>query len=372
MKIIVMFLGLIVLSVSLFAQVENPDKPFKGNWDFQIKKIWEVESAGDDVLAEVQNIRTAKDGRVYVADSKNCLIYIFDKGGTYISAFGKKGEGPGEVMNYSGGEQLFVVDDTVIFVSRGKIQYFTLHGKYKKTVIIPPALRPRAFLSKDVLISAPTSLVAINSDSAKVVMYNVKDKSRKVITEFEPFKNATQQINSDEEQRRVGIVIPTVTPLMCVNSENGKVCYGMSNSYRIHFFNSNTNKSGFFGLKGRKQVPVSKEFKKRVASWFKDLPPDIVKNTVNGLPGKATFFWDLKVEKNGLVYAFVSNPDDNSAQVVDIFSPTGKYLYSSTLKAGKDIAFVVFHFDGDVLYLSTEDEEGTVRLVKNSIKIPVF
>jgi hypothetical protein len=63
----------------------------KGNWDFQMKKIWEVEEAGSDVIGEVQNIRTAKDGRVYIADSKHCKIFIFSKEGKFISFFGKKG-----------------------------------------------------------------------------------------------------------------------------------------------------------------------------------------------------------------------------------------------------------------------------------------
>lgn len=372
MKGIIVFLVFNVLAFSLFAQVENPDKPLRGNWDFQIKKIWEVESVGSDVLADIQNIKTSRDGRVFVAESKHCLIYIFDKDGKYISSFGKKGEGPGEIMNYSSGEQLFVIDDTVIFVSLGKIQYFSPDGEYKKTVIIPPALKPRTFLSQDVFVSAPSSLVAINSDSAKMVMYNVKDRSSKVITEFKPFKNAVQQINSEGAERRVGVVIPSVTPLMCVDSGGDKVCYGMSNSYNIHFFDSNTNEAGFFGMKGREQIPLSQEFKKEVASWFKDLPPDVVKNTVNGLPDKASFFWDLKVEKNGLVYAFISNPNDSSAQAMDIFSPTGKFLYSSTLKPEEGMTFGVFYFDGDLLYFSVEDKEGTVRVVKNSIKMPVF
>lgn len=372
MKCIIAFLVFIVLSFSLFAQVENLDKPVKGNWDFQLKKIWEVESAGADVLAEIQDIKTSRDGTVYVAESKHCLIYIFDKDGKYISSFGKVGEGPGEVMNYQSGNQLFFADDTVIFASMGKIQYYFLDGKYKGTAIIPPTLKPSAFLSKDVFISAPPSSLGNKPGSVKMVMYNVKDKSQKVISEFMPFKNIVHSMESEGRGQRVRIVIPTVTPVMCVNAGNGKVYYGMNDVYKIHFFDSKTNATGFFGIKGREPLLVSKEFLNMIEQSLNDLPPEVVKNTIKGFPKHATYYWALNVLKNGLVFAYLSNPNDASVQAIDIFSPTGEYLYSSTLTIGKDNQLGIFHFDGDFLYFYMRDEADVLKLVKNSIKMPVL
>lgn len=42
------------------------------------------------------DIETGPDGRIYVADSRACLIHVFDPAGGHIGSFGRKGQGPGE------------------------------------------------------------------------------------------------------------------------------------------------------------------------------------------------------------------------------------------------------------------------------------
>lgn len=91
-------------------------------------------------------------------------------------------------------------------------------------------------------------------------MYNVKDKSQKVISEFMPFKNMVQSMESGGRGQRVRIVIPTVTPVMCVTAGNGKVYYGMNDVYKIHFFDSKTNATGFFGIRGESRYLFQKNF----------------------------------------------------------------------------------------------------------------
>ena len=99
MRKIIFILLLVFLAIFLFSQVKNPDRPLRGKWDFQVRNEWEIENAGDDVFGDIQNIRSAQDGRIYVLDSKNFKIYIFNKEGKFISSFGRRGEGPGEIRN---------------------------------------------------------------------------------------------------------------------------------------------------------------------------------------------------------------------------------------------------------------------------------
>ena len=89
--------SLLLVSSLVFTVTENKDKPIKGEWDLQLKKIWEKKEAGIDSFAEVGQITSDSDGCLFVADSKYFKIFVFDQNGKFIRAFGKKGEGPGEL-----------------------------------------------------------------------------------------------------------------------------------------------------------------------------------------------------------------------------------------------------------------------------------
>lgn len=367
MKNIIVFLVLTILSASLFAQIKNPDKPLKGKWDFQLKKVWEIEDVGDDVFAEVQNIRAAKDGKIYIADSKNCKIYIINNEGAFISSFGRRGEGPGEIMNYGSGGQLFVVSDTIVFAEWGKLQYFSLDGKYRKTVIIPSNLKPRTFISEDVFISAPATvgIDASGNKKANITLYNIKDQSKRVISEFQPYEKATASKEINGRRATVSVVISSITPMVVVNYRKGKIYYGMSDFYKINVVSIKGKGICSFHIDGRKRKDVSRAFKNELARSLGDIPADVVKNIIDGLPKKASFFQDIKIDKNGLIYVFISDPGNETFLAIDIFSPMGKYLYSSELRPeqGRLIKWGDIYFGDDFLILTVEDEEGNLSFV---------
>jgi hypothetical protein len=45
-----------MLTALLSPLVKNPDKPLKGLWDFNPKKAWEIENAGDEVIGKIGQI----------------------------------------------------------------------------------------------------------------------------------------------------------------------------------------------------------------------------------------------------------------------------------------------------------------------------
>jgi hypothetical protein len=370
MKKNVFIMLLIFLPIFLFSQVKNPDKPLRGKWDFQVRNEWEIENAGDDVFGDIQNICSAKDGRIYILDSKNFKIYIFNKEGKFISYFGRKGEGPGEIRNFRSGEQLFVVDNTIIYADRGRIHYFSLDGTFKKTCIVPTQLKPRTFVSEDAFISAPAYIVDHRNKSAKIKLYNIKDQTENTIAEYRPFEKADDTKESGGRQVTIGIVVSNVTPLMFVKYRSGKIFYGMSDSYKINIVDLKGKKRGGFSVENRKQKNVSKKFKEELARGLGDVPQDMLKNILDGLPGKASFFQDIVIGKNGLIYVFVSDPDKNFLQAFDIFSPEGKYLYSSELKVKEGLSIYNIHLKDDLLVIATEDEEGEYKVAKYLIKLP--
>jgi hypothetical protein len=370
MRKIIFITLLIFFAFFLFSQIKNPDRPLRGKWDFQVKNEWEIENAGNDVFGDIQNICSANDGRIYILDSKNFKIYIFNKEGEFISSFGRKGEGPGEIRNFRSGEQLFVVDNTIIYADRGRIHYFSLDGTYKKTCIVPTQLKPRTFVSEDAFISAPAYVIDQKNKSAKIKLYNIKDQTENTIADYRPFEKAKDTKESGGQRVTIGIVISNVTPLMYVKYRSSKVFYGMSDSYKINIVDLKGKKRDGFSVENRKQKNVSKKFKEELTKELGDIPQDMVKNILDGLPDKASFFQNIVIDRNGLIYVFVSDPDKTSLQALDIFSPEGKYLYSSEFKVKEGLSIYNIHLKDDLLVIAKEDEEGEFKVAKYWIKLP--
>ena len=80
-----------LLVFNLDAEVKNEDKPLKGEWDFQLQKIWEVASAGDDILVGTRILQVDDEGKtcgnVYLLDLKYYKFFVFSSDGEYLSLF---------------------------------------------------------------------------------------------------------------------------------------------------------------------------------------------------------------------------------------------------------------------------------------------
>jgi len=84
--------------------IKNPQDPLYG----EIKLELELDlSIGGDVADEnyifysIREVEVDEQGNIYVLDSRQCRIQIFDKDGKYLQTIGCKGEGPGEFMYFS-------------------------------------------------------------------------------------------------------------------------------------------------------------------------------------------------------------------------------------------------------------------------------
>ena len=76
----------------------NPDKPLQGDWDLKVKKMWEVSDIDGNPLAAPM-ITVSEEESTFVFDQTLCLNVSLDKDGKLIALFGKRGQGPGEVVN---------------------------------------------------------------------------------------------------------------------------------------------------------------------------------------------------------------------------------------------------------------------------------
>jgi hypothetical protein len=211
MKAKFIFLGVLILfSFVDAANIENPDKPLKGVWDFKPEKVWEIDKAGDEVFARPGDLEFADDGTVFLHDYKLNATYIFDNKGKFKKAFGHKGEGPGEVKQH---RMSYFVNDKFIVVDSHRLHYFKKTGEYIKSVPNNYFQKPpHVFLNEDEFIYAPLTIASLPGNKGKIALYNLKSGKEKVLKEFSVFEGGIADVNGGRFAIVVEVLLKQLMP----------------------------------------------------------------------------------------------------------------------------------------------------------------
>ncbi len=366
MKRILILIILILFSLTLFGikKVVNDDKPLKGKWDFKLNKVWEVDTAGKDMLVRVGSIRIGKNGKVYALDYKLTKIFVFDKDGKFLHSIGKKGEGPGEYKNAYSFE---LIDDTIIVPDMGKFHYFKTTGEYINSINSGAMIFPNNFIDKYTILEQKEKN---NKDSKIDVLrtLNLKTKKSNKITEF---------IAPKPKKASTGGMTLIVKEMIETAVKNKKVYFGKGNAnkYLIKVNNLSGKELLEFSIKGRKKIKVSEETKRkkyeRIIVNGGKMPKTMVDQMIKNDPDYAPFYKKIYITSQEFVYIYRDDPMNQNVQGFDIFSADGKYLYHAELKLPDDLIIksrIVFH--GDNVYVFAEDEEGESKLYKFKTNLP--
>ena len=95
-----------------------------------VQKIGDFDTEDDNyLLFHPKDVARDKSGNIYVLDAGNYRIQKYDSNGKFISTFGRKGEGPGEIMTpvsieIDSNDKLHLAD-----LGNNRIQVYNLDGK---------------------------------------------------------------------------------------------------------------------------------------------------------------------------------------------------------------------------------------------------
>jgi len=375
MKKIFAYLGLfflISLSLMLYPQkiVSNQDKPMKGKWDFHMEKLWEIQEVGGEIFANIGEMEADDREILYVVDRKNFKIFIIDKNGKLISAFGRRGEGPGEFKQL---ESCFLVNDQLVFPDRSsnKVHYFSKEGKFLKSVVIPNDLSPRVMIDENQLISVPYINWRDPKGKASGFIYNIKNKNKKTLFEFSTYKKGMVRKTSGSSSTSYSFSHSAITPIMVLDYYHGKLYYGFNNVYKVTVKDiENLEEELVFTLE-REKSKVPAGFKDDALKGI-DWPENIKMEIKKGFPDYFNYFEGIICDqnKNICVSLTSTDPDQLNKKKLDIFSPEGQYIYSAEITVDEDVEIKGSMLKGDKLYLPLETEEGDLKLVKYKIRLP--
>ncbi|MCP4220816.1 MAG: hypothetical protein GY765_39680 [bacterium] len=364
-KIILLTIILFVIILCVHAEVVNTDKPLKGQWDFNLKKVWEFDRAGDNVLGGPGPLAVSQKGDIVVRDWKRKMFYLFSAEGKFVKSFAPKGEGPAEIRRIDEAE-LFCAGDKIIIADIGKINYYNGKAVHLRTVnYLNRKKMPHIFLDEHRYLYAPIFKSHMPDGKGEISLSNLKTAGETRLVKF--------SIDVPKKKSGGELVIFSLTPTMTMGYGNDRVYYGMNDSYRIHIADKDGKPLGAFSLK-RSKEGVSVETKKKFLNQWGD-PAELVNKWAKELPGELTYFNRIDVH-NGLVYVFNSLFGETHERVaIDIFSGDGKYLYRAVLDAGKNMSFHLSHTKNIVikdgfLYAVLESGEGELKIVKYGIALP--
>jgi len=368
-KILIPFALIVLPMAGLFSEVANKDKPQRGEWDFKLEKVWEIGKAGEDVLGRPQGILVSDDGTLYLSDEANRKDQIYDPDGRWVGSFAPRGEGPGEVRRHG---RFFFADGKVIIPDAGRIHYFSREGKHLKTV--RKDCEPHAFLDENRLIHAPLSAAFLPEGKGTIALCDLRSGRDKAIAEFSAFEGGIAR----DAEVTVDVVVPVFSPLMTMGCSEGRLYWGLSDRYRIHVMDLEGREIASFSL-DRRKTRVSPGDKRE---YFRkgDMPDEMLKQIVDGLPDELTCFHRIDVH-NGLVYVFVTDIDLENKMLrvrqIDIFSPEGIYLYKARLDFGKDRVHLFSPLQNMVirdgcLYAVLQDDQDNVLIAKYTVSLPAL
>lgn len=355
------------------AKITNQDKPTHGTWDFKPTQTWTINEIGGEVLADVGPIISNDEETLFILDWKRNKIYIVDKKGKMVSAFGKQGEGPGEIKQLS---DCFFVEGQLIFPDQSRIHYFNMDGSYITSAVISDQIDVRDMIDANQIISAPWMSWRDPNKKGKCLIYNIKEKKETLLFEFSPFKKGVVRKTSGSNTSMFSFSSSSLTPSLVLTYHGdkgkgtGKIYYGMNDEYviRVRGIKPGEVDSLVFSLE-REKKKVPSGYKDKLMEKI-DWPANVKNEIKNGFPDEFTSFEDIRVADDGKIYIFVTDPDVKHRRLLDIFSPTGQYLYQAEFTVAKDEELKRVYWHKDKLYQVIEDEEGELTLTKYQFRQP--
>jgi len=315
--------------------VKNPKEPIYGEDVFNLKEelsIGEAEGREKYMFSRLSRIVVDKEERIYVLDSKEAHIKVFDKNGDYVKTVGKKGQGPGEMsLPFS----ICITSQNEIMVqdlNNHCIMFFSLDGSFIKSLST----------AKIIILGA-----SIDSKGNIIGIVSIRGPEKQVIElkKFDSNLNYLFSFGSTFLPSRSPTFNP-FKPELCwtVSKEDNVIC-GYPDAYEFEVFDSK-GKVIRKVVKDYKPVKITQE---EIEERKKSLP-GLMKLDI---PQYHSAYQYLTVDEEGRIFVQTyDKTEDREKNYYDVFDSEGKYIARISLKYRPIV------WKNQKLYSIEEDEEG--------------
>jgi hypothetical protein len=323
--------------------VKNPVEPMYGEDTLELEEdlsIGEAEGRDEYVFSQVKSVAVDGLDNIYVLDSKEAHIKVFDKVGQYLTTIGKKGQAPDE---FQGPRDLTITPQNEILVNdiRAKqLKFLDLKGIQLRQIS-----HAKYFSFSKPQVDTHSEIIARVSVIGEKGIFTQHIKKFTVELD-EKFEVATVETAKYPE---INPFFPQ--PYWVVNKKD-QIIWGVPVKYELHV----VNPDGTLFKTIRKEynpVPILKEEKEKV-----------IEDTFGGEQGIApdvkivwnehhNAFKHLSIDGQGRIFVQTYEMDDESGRhYYDVFDSEGKYISRILLNSQPLV------WKNDKLYTIEEDEEG--------------
>lgn len=322
--------------------VKNPLEPMHGGDALELEEeltIGEAEGREEYMFSRVFSIAVDDLENIYVLDSQEAHIRVFDKDGQYLKTIGKKGQGPDE---FQGPISLIITPQIEILVNDSRarqLKIFSLVGTLKRQI---PSGKYMGFMKPHV-DSTGEIIAGVGSMGENSFIRSIKKFTAELEEKF---------ALSTVEFSRYTEINPFSPRQYWVVNKNDQIVWAFPNKYELHVVNPDGTLVKTI-MKEYIPVPVMKEDKDK---WLK---------TIYG--GEQNVPSDVKIVWTEHQCAFqhisIDEQDRIFIQTFETEDETGKYYYDVFDSEGKCITRLLLSSQPQVwkngkLYTVEEDEDG--------------
>jgi DNA-binding beta-propeller fold protein YncE len=316
--------------------VQNPKQPMYGEDVLVLEEDLSIGESptgeGDYLFSQIRGMAVDDAGNIYVLDSKEKQVLVFDKTGSHLLTFGRAGQGPGE---FGSPLTLEVTNrgEVVVEDIRSHLVYFSTEGKFIRN--LPTA-------------KAGVVRVRIGADGniLGVVIVRDEENPRYEVQKFDPEMNLIQSLDSTPTPSASNEGFnPFAGSIYYTFDRDGRAVCGVPDRYEIKIFDTAGNLEKKI-VRDYDPVEITEEEKKEVEE---EMPPGM-KLAIPKYHG--AFQWIMTDDEGRIFVMTEERSPEGKGYCHDVFDPEGRYL------AKIPLAFRPIVIKKDKFYTVTENEDG--------------
>jgi hypothetical protein len=367
-----LLLAFVAAGASQPASLSLADRYRGGKIALRLDEDWTSNLPADLVFESRGDVAAAPDGSVFVSNTTRHVIYKFDPNGKFVRAFGRQGQGPGD-LTHPGRLSILDGDRLVVgeYATNQRISLFDLDGKFIK--IVPTG---RFTSQVQALKGGKIAYVSLKNraeaeamvSQAEVMIVDSRTGSQKCV--------ARRELRSPFKKGRGGaIILYGQNSLLLAGASDGCLIVGATDSPRLEVFSADGAKLRTIET-GWPAIPVTPAYRARYAEKIRrEAAPEERKFLDDGamLPEALNPVKDIAVDADGnvLVWRRTGCLEDCRHEV-RAYSAAGEAIGDFTVDPGRlalapDPRFrrIVFTAGGLIGLLEiTDDPDGFLHLFK--------